>query len=296
MPFFGLKGWEAAMAPLWLLAWVCLGLGGGLWQGHRLALKGVTADNALTNHQRQVYRWGAIALAFIVLFVIVITTGKQSPWVPSVLLLYLGAHWLHGVLVACIMGVGFFIGLERSGWRDRHRLQQMGLFVCIGLAAAGFLFHQQRPISGLLGAPRVMDGVVLQTSSYSCAAAAIATLSHHLQPDATVTEAEVVRLARTSRMGTSVLGEIQAMTRLGMAPEYRRLLTVDDLVQRNQLAILHVMEPVGATRIGHAIALLSVDPNARTLRVANPLSGPVDLSFEDLEGYWLNEAVFATIS
>ena len=283
-------------APLWLIFLSALAFSMGFWSGSVLAQRGVTADTALLNHQRQVYRWGAIALAVVLLFVIVMTAGKQSPWVPSFLLLYLGAYWLQSVLIACMGCVGFFVGLERSGWRDRHRLQQLSLFVCIGVAAVGFLLHQQRPISNLLAAPRMIDGVVFQTTSYSCAAASIATLSHYLPLDAPVTEAEVVRLARTSRMGTSTLAEIRAMRALGMAPEYRRHLTIDDLVQRNQRAILHVMEPIGTAKIGHAIALIDVDTETKTLKIANPLSGPAVKSFEDLEGYWLHEAVFATLS
>ncbi|MEM9216076.1 MAG: cysteine peptidase family C39 domain-containing protein [Cyanobacteria bacterium P01_F01_bin.150] len=284
------------MAPLLLIFLSVFGVWVGFWSGHVLAQRGVTADNALLKHQRQVYRWGAIAIAIALIFVIVMTTGKQSPWIPSFLLLYLGAYWLHAVLSACIVCVGFFVGLEKSGWRDRHRLQQLVGFVGIGVAAASFLVYQQYPISNLLAAPRIIDGVVFQTTSYSCAAASIATLSHHLPLDTPVTEADVVDLARTSRMGTSTLAEIHAMKHLGMEPEYRRHLTVEDLIQRNQMAILHVMEPIGTAKIGHAIVLLSIDPEAQILFIANPLLGPVIKPFAGLEGYWLNEAVFATVS
>ncbi|NEQ99974.1 MAG: hypothetical protein F6K30_25285 [Cyanothece sp. SIO2G6] len=64
---------------------------------------------------------------------------------------------------------------------------------------------------------------------------------------------------------------------------------------RNQFAVLHVIENVDAARIQHAIALLSIDPPAETLTVANPLYGIQVKSFADMDDYWLREAVFVTM-
>jgi hypothetical protein len=56
-------------------------------------------------------------------------------------------------------------------------------------------------------------------------------------------------------------------------------------------AVLHVDEPVLATTIRHAVALLAVDTAARTITVGNPLRGRKVKRFAELRGYWLGEAV-----
>jgi len=84
------------------------------------------------------------------------------------------------------------------------------------------------------------------------------------------------------------------MEQLGLGPDYQRNLTISDLLERRQLAILHVMEPVGGTQIQHAIALLDIDTEAKTLTVANPLYGRQIKRFEEMEDYWLDEAIFVT--
>lgn len=140
----------------------------------------------------------------------------------------------------------------------------------------------------------MVEGVVLQTTSYSCAAATIATLHRQVNAEAKTTELDVIKLAGTSRQGTSTLAEIRTMEKLGLEPEYRRNLAISDLLERDQFAILHVMEPVGGTQIQHAIALLEIDSEAQSLMVANPLYGKQLKHFEEMENDWLNEAVFVT--
>jgi hypothetical protein len=158
------------------------------------------------------------------------------------------------------------------------------------------LFYQNLPITDLLESPRTLKGVVLQTTPYSCAAATIATLSRRVNPLAQTTELDVVKLAGTSRQGTNILSEIQAMEQLGLAPQYERNLTISDLVKRRQMAVLHVMEPVSEARIQHAIALLAIDPLKEKITVANPLSGIQEKRFDEMKDYWLEDAIFVTAS
>lgn len=262
--------------------------------GSRLARQGITADNALQHHQRAVYCGGLGLLALGTLLGVLLKAGRNSPWVPSILFLYAGAHFWHVVLLFCAMAAGVMLGLEWPGRKQAKRLQQLLLFLGVSLGAIAFLLFQSQPITSLVAAPRMVEGVVLQTTSYSCAAATIATLHRELNPDAETTELEVIKLAGTSRQGTSTLAEIRAMEKLGLEPEYRRNLAIADLVKRDQLAILHVMEPVGGAQIQHAIALLAVDAEKKILSVANPLYGKQIKQFEEMEGYWLSEAVFVT--
>ncbi len=136
---------------------------------------------------------------------------------------------------------------------------------------------------------------MLQTTPYSCAAATIATLARKVNPTLQTTEREVIELAGTSRHGTSTLAEIQAMEKLGLAPQYERNLTINNLVARRQMAILHVMEPIAEAKIAHAIALLEINPTKHTLTVANPLYGKEIIPFDRMKDYWIGEAVFVTV-
>lgn len=80
--------------------------------GNRLARQGVTADNALQRYQRQVYGWGLGLLVLGILLGMLLKAGRNSPWVPSILFLYAGAHFWHLVLLLCTMSAGLLLGLE----------------------------------------------------------------------------------------------------------------------------------------------------------------------------------------
>ncbi len=265
----------------------------GISIGRSLAQQGLTAANALQYHQKQVYVISLLALGIGTLLGIVLSAGRSSPWVPSFMLLYVGAYIWDAILAVCCFCTGLVLSLELAGWKDRQRLQQLILFLLVSVSATLFLIYYQLPITNLVQAARVSEGVVLQTTPYSCAAASIATIAQISQPESPITEEDVVRLAKTSRRGTSTIAEIYAMQALGLSPQYERNLSIQDLINRHQLAVLHVMEPVGATKIAHTIALLSINPVNRTLTVGNPIYGRQIKTFAEMKDYWLNEAVFA---
>lgn len=266
----------------------------GIFTGRTLAQRGFTAANALQQRQKQVYVISLGVLGLGVLLSILLVAGRNSPWVPNFLFLYVGAYIWDAILALCCFCTGLVLSLELAGWKDRQRLQQLILFLLVSLSATFFLAYYQLPIPHLVQAARVSEGVVLQTTPYSCSAASIATIVQMMQPESPITEQDVVKLAGTSRRGTSTIAEIQAMQALGLSPRYERNLSIQDLVRRQQLAVLHVMEPVEATKISHAIALLAIDPVRRTLLVGNPLYGRQVKTFAEMQDYWLKEAVFAT--
>ncbi len=158
------------------------------------------------------------------------------------------------------------------------------------------MLYQGLPITDLVESPRVLGGIVLQTTPYSCSAATIATLVRKVNPNLTITEKDVVKIAGTSRLGTTTLAEIRAMEELSLEPQYERNLTIKDLANRRQMAVLHVMEPVAGQRIQHAIALFEIDLAQGNLTVANPLYGKQIKTFEEMKDYWLGEAIFVTVS
>jgi len=275
---------------------ICISFLVGAYFGRYLAQKGLTANNALQQHQKQVYLISCITLGIITLLAILMTSGRNIPWVPAFISLYLGAYAWQGILLICIFCMGLMLFLEIPAWKDRQRLQQLILFLVISISSVLLLIYQNLPITDLIESPRILKGIVLQTTPYSCAAATIATLSRQFNPALDTTELDVVKLAGTSRQGTNILSEIQAMEKLGLAPQYERNLTISDLVKRRQMAVLHVMEPVSGTRIQHAIALLAIDPVKEKITVANPLYGIQDKKFSDMKDYWLEDAIFVTAS
>jgi len=269
---------------------------GGAYTGWWLARRGVTAENALKRYQRQVYWGGSVLLGLVAFAVVVFRVGEREAGLPDFLLLYSAAYFLPAILLLCCFCLGFIVLLERPGWRDPRRLQPLLLFVAVSGIGLAFLIYQALPITPLIRSPQILEGVVLQTTPYSCSAAAIATLDRRIHPSRQTTELEVAQLAGTTRQGTNTLGEIRAMEALGLAPQFQRNLTLQDSIERQQMAVLHVMESVGGTHIVHAIALLDIDVDREMVTIANPLYGKQMKTFKEMKGYWLGEAIFVTVS
>jgi len=260
----------------------------GAIAGRRLAARGITAENALKGRQVGAYlvlvaAGGATALLYY---------APKIPGLPATPVLYAEAAVWPVVQAFAALALGFLIGLEWSGRRDRRRLVTMVAGAAVLALAVGFLFYRSLPLERSLGAPRSVDGVVMQTTSYTCAPAAIATIVRALRGDTTVTESTVVALAGTSRSGTTALAEIRAMRRLGLAPRFARSLAPESLAAAGRYALLHVNEPVVTTTVRHAVALLAVDTRNRTITIGNPLYGRQVKPWSALRDYWLGEAVF----
>jgi predicted double-glycine peptidase len=262
------------------------GLAGGAWLGRRLAHRGVTAANALAGRQVIAY---AVMLGLGGVFALLYWAHK-IPLLPTMLVL-LGeaAVWPFAQLLAAA-ALGVLVLLEWPGRRDRKRLASMVLGSLALALCNGFLVYRALPLLDLLGPPRITDGVVMQTTSYTCAPATIATLLR-ARGDTAASERQVVALAGTTRAGTTTFAEVRAMRRLGLAPQFVRGLTPESLAARGQAALLHVDEPILTTTIRHAVALLAVDAERRTITIGNPLYGRQIKSWESLHGYWTGEAV-----
>ncbi|MEB3886171.1 papain-like cysteine protease family protein [Lyngbya sp. CCY1209] len=268
----------------------------GIMLGNRLAKRGLTAENALEKHQKTVY-FIVIPVTIAIGLGLILGKLELTGWVPLFILLHLGEHFDSLVLAIGWFGVGLLLGLEWRGRTELKRLQQLILTIVVMTVPLCFLMSYWLPVS--VSSPLIMDGIVLQTTTYTCAPASIATLAKwtKIAPDAT--EKEAATIAGTNRFGTGGLAEMRAMRRLGLKPEYRRDLTVNDLVILNHPALLHVKALIGGERIGHAIALLAIDPVEKTFTIGDPLDGIHVKSFEELEpaaGYWTGEAVLVKAS
>ncbi|NES75573.1 MULTISPECIES: hypothetical protein [unclassified Okeania] len=91
----------------------------GLYLGKKLADRGITAENALVNHQRLTY----IILIFLatVIITFLLSAKANLKLFPQIILLYIGEYTNDFVLGLGWFSVGFLLGLELPIHSDRQR-------------------------------------------------------------------------------------------------------------------------------------------------------------------------------
>jgi predicted double-glycine peptidase len=188
--------------------------------------------------------------------------------------------------------LGLLLAMELSQKKTLSQIRQ--LLFAIGAIAFAFsiLLHYSLPITGAIGKAKVVNGVVLQTTSFTCAPASIATLARFVGKHPNISERDVTELTHTNRFGTSTLAEIRAIQQLGLQPKYEDGLSISDLVKTNRPALLHVRENYQGQYINHAVALLNTDAKKQIVIIANPLYSLQIKTFKEIENYWLGEAIF----
>ena len=273
-----------------------IGLGLGGFLGHYLARKGITAENALDKHQKTA-RVIFISLAGILTLLIIIDRSNISYHLPQ-LFPHIFTLYLQAIFDNLLLCFGFFIFglllLELSGWSSSKRRNQL----LIGLSAISLclslLLYWFSPIVNDVEESRIVDGIVLQTTTVTCAPASIATLARLSGKHPEIEEKEVVKLTKTNRLGTNTLAEIEAMKKLGLNPEYHHDLTVEELLKRNQLALLHVKQRWLSQQFPHAVVLLKFDHKNQELILGNPLFGLEAKKVSELKDYWFGEVIFVS--
>ncbi|MDJ0556675.1 MAG: cysteine peptidase family C39 domain-containing protein [Microcoleaceae cyanobacterium MO_207.B10] len=261
-----------------------------------MANRGIQANLNLERYQRSIL----VGLVLITLGIVATVmlenadfSRKLPPLLPVFLKLYLQAYFTNVLLGSCCLIMGLLIFLERPGWLFPQRLGSL-LVALIAIALPfSILLHYSLPISAtMLDRPMVIEGIVLQTTDFTCAPASIATLMRYSGRDPNFSEKEALALTKTTRWGTTTITEINVLRKLGFQPEYQTGLTIEDLVQRQQLAILHVDEPVQNGTIPHAVVLLSIQDNQQQVTIANPLYGKEIKTYSEMDDYWRKEAIF----
>ncbi len=274
-----------------------IGLGLGGFLGNDLAKKGITAENALEKHQKKA-RIVFISLAGLLTLLIVIdrsNIGYALPQIfPHIISLYLQAFFDNILLGFSFFIFGLLLLLELSGWSSIQRRIQLllGLGV-IGLCLS-LLLYWFSPIASDVGKFKIVDGVVIQSTTVTCAPAGIATLARLTGKHPEINEKEVVKLTRTNRLGTNTLAEIEAMEKLGLNPEYHHDLKLEELIKRDQFALLHVKQRWLSQQFPHAVVLMDIDTEKEELVIGNPLFGVETKPFSELEDYWFGEAIFVS--
>ena len=280
------------------LALVCsLAFAGGALFGKNLAAVGITSDNALKNYQKPLI-WILIAIASLLGLLIMIDKFHLAPLLPKIfpplLLIYLAGYFNEIIIGLGCFFLGLLVLLEMSGKRSRKKVFQLLVAVgAIAFALSILLFFLQ-PIKPLLDKPKIINGIVWQTTPFTCAPSTIATLARYTQKYPNLTEEDVVGLTKTNRFGTTTLAEIKAMKKLGLNPQYRHNLSINDLISLNKPALMHVKEKnqtKKGARFSHAIAFLSINPEKELLLIGNPLYGIQIKTFRDMDEYWFGEAI-----
>jgi hypothetical protein len=269
---------------------------GGLW-GKKLATKGITSDNALLKHQRFfVNLIIAIALFFIIL--IIIDKFHLAPLLPKIfppiLLIYL-AGWYHSVIfVSGFFILGLLVFLELNGKYTRQKIYQLVAAISVISFVLSILGYCLKPVDKILDESTIIDGVVMQTTFYTCAPSAIATLSRFSLIHPQLTEKVAIKYTKTNRFGTTTLRELKAMKQLNLNPEYHHNLTMEDLFNLKQRALLHVKERNKndeGVRFAHAVALIAIDPERQLFIIGNPYYGLQIKTVHDMKNYWFGEAI-----
>jgi hypothetical protein len=280
------------------LALVCsLAFAGGALFGKKLAAVGITSDNALKNYQKPLI-WILIAIAPLLGLLIMMDKFHLTPLLtkvfPPLLLIYLAGYFNEIIIGLGCFFLGLLVLLEMSGKRSREKVFQLLVAVgAIAFALSVLLFFLQ-PIKPLLDKPKIINGVVMQTTNFTCAPSTIATLARYTKKHPNLTEEDAVELTKTTRFGTTTLAEIKAMKKLGLNPQYRHNLSINDLISLNKPALMHVKEKNKTNkgvRFSHAISLLSINPEKELLLIGNPLYGIQIKTFRDMDEYWFGEAI-----
>jgi len=251
----------------------------GIRMGRWLVRRGATANDLFRGRN-----W--LSVAFLGVYIVLLLVALNAPqwsWLPlewrvsGMRVTWLTMRVL--LLGACGVGIGV------SWYTLRSQVVMVALVGLLGVsgftAAESYLLA---PIYPSLNDQLNPNGVYQQTSSSSCAAAAMATVLQSWKIDAP--ESVVARFAGTSRLGTSMPQLIVAARALGMDGLEVTNATWEQLEQINRPGVLAswLLNQFGR-KSPHAIALLALKNNITT--IADPAWGKLyDLSPDRLARIW----------
>ena len=270
--------------PAISLALAALAIWTGLRQGERLRARGFTPRQQL--HWRDLP--GASALIPLVILV-----------VPPLLLLRNYPQWYwyfplevqlraSGIIWTLVLCSFFHIaGIIGGLVRPRGRFQALSATFALLILASGAEYgvrlspFLQPP---KLGPARVSDGVILQTTDSTCAAASLANVATHL--DMPHTEADMAALMGTTAFGTDIAQVYGGLRRLGLRGN--AVLVQDrDYHALHSPAILFV--DYGNEPLGHAICYMG-EKDGRA-EIWNPQGGKSFQTQQQLAGSWRGHAM-----
>ncbi|MFT3775279.1 MAG: cysteine peptidase family C39 domain-containing protein [Minicystis sp.] len=187
-------------------------------------------------------------------------------------------------MVACI---SFIFGLATYGSFATRHPQRVAAVASMAMAIGIVLAIERdftRPIADTLH-DRTHDGIVLQSSSSSCAAASAANFVR--QYGITRTEPEMAALLGTTRFGSSPAQVAHGLSQLGFSCR-KTVLPSSDPRPLHAPAVLF-FPPSATVDVGHAVLYTGHDGTYTSL--LDPLIGRRLLTSEELAARWRGHAV-----
>lgn len=237
----------------------------GIRFGRVLLSKGATANDLFQGKN-------GLSLVFLGLYIVLLVVVLHVPQMqelPMAVRLYgMEITWtIMRIMLMGICGVAFMVS-----WRTAP-VQVLPIILIGVLGLWGFTSAESyflAPIHGQLQDDLEPNGVFHQSSSSSCAPAALATILHRWGMDAT--ESTVAQLARTTRLGTSMPQLIRAARAYGMeglelSPTWEQMQAI------NRPGVLATWLLSTHGRQAHAVALLALSDDVAT--IADPAFGKI---------------------
>ncbi len=276
--------------PIWLNVLLVIGLAGlGVLEARRLARKEEGLDLANVTG-RAPYLYGVAGA--VVVFLGALFSLQYFPrlwWELPLLLEYVFTCLTWGSVLALF---SFLSALSAAvaylcGHRERHKLVLAGVLLVAVVQVAQWLYTE--PVAPDLTHKITSDGVILQSSGVSCAAASAANMARHHGVSLTEKRAAEV-LGTTALGGTSASQVVYGMADLGF--DCRRVKVPDDGAARLTLpAMIFVDHPMTGPE-SHAAALMAVSGDQA--EVWDPLWGKRQFSHQELAKRWHGFAIECT--
>jgi len=264
---------------------IAVGLTIGCVQGKSLFRSGLRLSSR--DPLRDARGFTLAGLAFVVGNLVYLAIRHYPPvewFLPTVFTFYdvIGVWLVDLTLIAFFAGVTVVVAIL-----EHHRFRWVILaVVAAGLVCGPPLYRfYVRPVPHVLGPSRVTkDGVVLQTTKTTCAAASCANITRFY--GAPKTEAEMVDILGATTDGATLAQMIYGMEKLGFRCVKRHIRNLDPR-QLHAPAILFV-DCVGGPE-GHVMTYMGCDPY--TLDIWDPLIGKSRWGTGELCEIWHGRAL-----
>lgn len=273
------------LSPIYLdPLFVLVGAWFGWRHGCQLQANGVRLKGQLK--LRQVPLLSAIALIFIfgnTLMSVVVNNRALNWYVPSDILFY---DPIFRLLANQLLSGFLFVAIAAIARRESHlaftSTIMLSLIVIVGIDV--YPRYMLRPIE-INTEKTDRDGVIIQSTGDSCAAASGANIARLLGvKDAT--EASMARLMATTNQGTTDAGIIHAMRKTGLKVN-KRSIPSRDLTQLTPPALLLVDLPM--QQEAHCIMFAGMKDDGKA-EIWDPLVGRVCVDLEMIKERWPGHA------
>ena len=270
--------------PFWLsVLAVVLSIGPGIAYGTKLHRRGFNLSGHVKVNDCPLI---PVFLVLFVLFHAATATVFKNPQIGWALPVFVEYHLTSAMWLFKTFFVTFAMtAIVTVGVRQKHVLRYAILsFAAVVLLTIEVLTRLSvQPYLGEIRA-RMKDGIVLQTTPSTCAAASAANIARHFGIDAT--EADMVQRLHTTWSGTAPSQIVYGLRSLGL--EARKVQFPDqDLARVRPPAVLLV--EVGGEPDSHAVVYMGRQGDR--FEIWDPVPGRLLLTLEDVQARWGGRAI-----